>query len=104
MMMHTYHLALKGGHDCERIHTLVTDFKGNEGKSKICAYTVYWWQQGLLIHSFIHHITGCLFCTIHLGNTVVDKADMVSALKKLIFLWKTQSSVQMVIDYYVFIS
>ena len=24
--MHTYHLVLKGGHDCERIHTLVTDF------------------------------------------------------------------------------
>ena len=43
--MHTRHLALKGGRDCERIHALVTDFKGNEGKSKICEYTVYWWQQ-----------------------------------------------------------
>ena len=31
--MHTRHLAPKGGPDCEGMHTLVTDFKGNEGKS-----------------------------------------------------------------------
>ena len=58
----------------------------------------------MFIHSFIHHITGCLFCTIHLGNTTADKVDMVSALKKSVFSQKTQSPIQMVIDYYVFIS
>lgn len=65
------------------MQTSVPDFKGSEGKGKTaCVLLTSDSSDCSFIYSFI---VGCLFCTTHLGNTVVNKVDVVPPLRESVF-------------------
>lgn len=69
-------------------------------KVRLCAHCLP--VATVIAHAFIHHITGCLFCNIHLRNTMMSEIGKVPALRKPVFSWETQSGIRTIVDYYVF--
>lgn len=83
MMMHTHCSALKRGCDAKGYKPWSQISRARRVKVRLCAHSLL--VTRMIVHSLIHHTVECLFCTTHLGKTMVNKINMVLALRKPVF-------------------